>query len=98
MTELESDIQSGKTKEHRLWSGTQIKRWVPEKTGRQIHKTTAWRMFAKLNLTQQTPRPEHRARASAKEQAESDTPARGGGLMNSAVSKTADYRCLNAFS
>ena len=41
--ELEKEIESGKTADGRLWSSTQIKRWVTEKTGRQIHKTTAWR-------------------------------------------------------
>jgi len=68
--ELESEIESGKTKEQRLWSGAQIKQWVKEKTGVTIHKTTAWRMFARLELTRQTPRPEHRRRAAEKEQVE----------------------------
>ncbi len=68
--ELEAEIESGKTKQERLWSGAQVKRWVKEKTGKQIHKTTAWRMFAKLSFTQQVPRPAHQGRASAEEQAE----------------------------
>jgi len=68
--ELESEIESGKTSRERLWSSTQIKRWVKEKTGKQIHKTTAWRMFAKLNFTQQVPRPAHQRRASEEEQSE----------------------------
>ena len=55
--DLEKEIESGKTADERLWSSTQIKRWVEQKTGRQIHKTTAWRMFVKLNFTPQVPRP-----------------------------------------
>jgi transposase len=68
--ELESAIESGKTDDQRLWSATQIKRWVAEKTGVEIHRTTAWRMFAKLNFTQQVPRPAHEERASEAEQTE----------------------------
>ena len=70
LEELDAEIESGKTAEERLWSSTQIKRWVREKTGNEIHRTTAWRMFAKLNYTQQTPRPTHEERASEGEQAE----------------------------
>ena len=70
LTELEALVESGKTKEHRLWSTTQIKRWVSEKTGREIHKTTAWRMFGRLEFTQQTPRPQHQRRATEGERAE----------------------------
>ena len=68
--ELESLIESGKTSEQRLWSGTQIKRWVAERTGREIHKTTAWRMFRRLEFSQQTPRPQPRQRAAEGERAE----------------------------
>ena len=68
--ELEGAIESGKTADERLWSATQIKRWVAEKTGTEIHRTTAWRMFAKLNFTQQTSRPAHEERASEVEQNE----------------------------
>ena len=67
---LDGEIESGKTADERLWRATQIKRWVFEKTGTQIHRTTAWRMFAKLNYTQQVPRPAHEERASEAEQAE----------------------------
>jgi transposase len=70
LKELESEIESGKTTEQRLWSGAQIKRWVAEKTGTTIHKTTAWRMFAKLEFTRQTPRPAHQRRAAEAEQTE----------------------------
>lgn len=68
--ELEREIESGKTEQERLWSSTQIKRWVAEKTGNRIHKTTAWRMFAKLSFTRQVPRPAHQDRASEEHQAE----------------------------
>lgn len=68
--ELEKEIESGKTTAQRLWSSTQIRGWVERKTGKQIHKTTAWRMFARLNFTKQVPRPQHQKRASAEEQTE----------------------------
>lgn len=67
---LDAEIESGKTTDERLWSATQIKRWVREKTGIEIHRTTAWRMFAKLNYTPQVPRPKHEERANETEQAE----------------------------
>jgi len=68
--ELEKEMESGKTAAGRLWSSTHIKRWVTEKTGKQIHKTTAWRMFMRLDFTQQVPRPRHQRRASEQEQSE----------------------------
>jgi len=68
--ELDAAIASGKTTDERLWSATQIKRWVREQSGTEIHRTTAWRMFAKLNFTPQVPRPAHEERASEAEQAE----------------------------
>ena len=67
--ELEKQIESGRGDGGRLWSSTEVKRWVADKTGRQIHKTTAWRMFAKLDFTRQVPRPAHVKRASEQEQA-----------------------------
>ena len=70
MKVLDAEIESGKTADERLWSATQIGRWVTEKTGTEIHRTTAWRMFAKLNFTQQSPRPAHEKRASEAEQEE----------------------------
>ena len=53
--ELEGLIESGKTTDRRLWSATQIKRWVFEQTGTEIHRATAWRMFAKLNFSRRLP-------------------------------------------
>ena len=70
LEELDAAIESGKTADERLWSAAQIKRWVREKTGTEIHRTTAWRMFAKMNFTQQTSRPAHEERASEVEQEE----------------------------
>lgn len=67
---LDAAIESGKTADQRLWSATQIKRWVKQQTGTQIHRTTAWRMFARLNFTQQKPRPAHHERANEAAQAE----------------------------
>lgn len=68
--ELETEIESGQADGGRLWSSTEIKRWVADKTGKQIHRATAWRMFAKLDFTRQTPRPAHEKRASEEEQAD----------------------------
>jgi len=68
--ELEALIESGKTRTEGLWSSTQIKGWVKERTGKEIHKTTAWRMFAKLEFSRQIPRPAHQHKASELEQAE----------------------------
>jgi transposase len=68
--ELETLIESGKTSDGRLWTSSEIKRWVIETTGREIHKTTAWRMFAKLKFSRQMPRPAHERRASVEEQTE----------------------------
>ncbi len=70
VAELEKEIESGRSPDGRLWSSTGIKRWVAEKTGKPMHKTTAWRMFARMDFTQQVPRPRHKERASAEEQAE----------------------------
>lgn len=67
---LDAAIESGKTDDERLWSSTQIKRWVKQQTGTEIHRTTAWRMFAKLDYTRQIPRPAHQERASEAAQAE----------------------------
>ncbi len=70
VAELEKEIESGRSQDGRLWSSTEVKRWVKEKTGKQMHKTTAWRMFAKMDFTQQVPRPRHQERASEEEQIE----------------------------
>lgn len=70
LKELDAAIESGKTADQRLWSAPQIKRWVLDKTGVEIHRTTAWRIFAKLNYSRQVPRPGHEERASEAEQAE----------------------------
>ena len=68
--ELEKEIESGRSTDGRLWSSTQVRRWVKEKTGEDIHKTTAWRMLRKLDFTRQVPRPAHEKRASEEEQVE----------------------------
>jgi len=68
--QLEVLIESGKTKSEGIWSATQIKGWVKAPTGKQIHQTTAWRMFAELEFSRQVPRPFHQGRASESEQTE----------------------------
>jgi transposase len=70
LKELEALIESGKTASAGLWSARQIKSWVKDQTGKDIHKTTAWRMFAKLEFSRQVPRPAHQAKAGETEQAE----------------------------
>lgn len=70
IAELEKEIESGRTAGDRLWSSTQIKHWVKEKTGQEIHKTTAWRMFVRLDFTRQVPRPAHQDRATEEDRAE----------------------------
>ena len=67
--QLEGLIESGKTEEERSWSAPQIKRWVTETTGTEIHRA-AWRMFAKLNFSRRVPRPCHQERASSGAQTE----------------------------
>lgn len=66
--ELEAEIQSGKTSGNALWTSRQIQNWVEEKTNKKIHKTTAWRMFIKLEFSRQQPRPAHKDKASDGEQ------------------------------
>jgi len=66
--QLEAEIQSGKTEGNALWTSRQIQKWVEEKTDKQIHKTTAWRMFIKLEFSRQQPRPAHKGKASREEQ------------------------------
>ena len=68
--ELEKEIQSGQTKDERLWSSTEIKRWDAARAGDNIHKTTAWRMFVKMDFSRQSPRPAHEERASEEEQSD----------------------------
>lgn len=70
VAELEKEIESGRTADGRLWSSSEVKRWVKKQTGQEIHKTTAWRMFVKLDFTRQVPRPAHTNRASEEEQAD----------------------------
>ncbi len=70
LKELEALIKSGKTESEGLWSATHIKRWVKEQTGTEIHRATAWRMFAKLEFSRQSPRPFHQERASTEAQME----------------------------
>lgn len=66
--QLEEKIESGKTSRNALWTSRQISKWVEEKTNKKIHKTTAWRMFIKLEFSRQQPRPAHKNKANCEEQ------------------------------
>lgn len=68
--ELKKLIESGRTQARRLWTSSQVKLWVKEKTGSSIDKTTAWRMLVKLEFSRQVPRPGHEQKATVEEQAE----------------------------
>jgi transposase len=52
-----------------LWTGPKVAAWIGEKTGRNAHRTTAWRALQKLVFSLQTPRPANKRRASQEEQA-----------------------------
>lgn len=53
-----------------LWTAPKVAAWIADKTGEQVHQTTAWRALRRLNLSLQVPRPANKRRASAEEQAE----------------------------
>ncbi len=53
-----------------LWTGPKVATWIAEKTGREAHRTTAWRALQKLGFSLQTPRPANKRRASEEEYAE----------------------------
>ena len=53
-----------------LWSGPKVAAWIGEKTGRILHRTTAWRALQKLGFSVQSPRPANKRRASKEAQLE----------------------------
>jgi transposase len=53
-----------------LWTGPKVAAWIAEKSGREVHHTTAWRAMHRLGFSLQTPRPQNKRRATAEEQLE----------------------------
>src|SRR5215212_6429638 len=52
-----------------LWTSPKVVAWIKRKTGKEIHKTTAWRTMRSAGFTLQVPRPRHRNAATEDEQA-----------------------------
>jgi transposase len=64
-TALRSDAPDGG-----LWTAPKVAAWIAEKSGQEVHQTTAWRAMRRLGFSLQVPRPANKRRASTKEQAE----------------------------
>ena len=59
----------GPTSDGGLWTSPKVAAWIKKKTGKQVHKTTAWRAMRAAGFTLQVPRPRHRQTATEEEQA-----------------------------
>lgn len=53
-----------------LWTAPKVATWITEKSGQEVHQTTAWRAMRRLGFSLQVPRPANKRRASIEEQAE----------------------------
>ncbi|HZH30372.1 MAG TPA: winged helix-turn-helix domain-containing protein [Pyrinomonadaceae bacterium] len=53
-----------------LWTAPKVAAWIAEKSGREVHQTTAWRAMRRLGFSLQVPRPANKRRASIEAQAE----------------------------
>jgi transposase len=53
-----------------LWTGPKVAAWIAEKSGREVHQTTAWRAMHRLGFSLQTPRPQNKRRATVEEHLE----------------------------
>jgi transposase len=53
-----------------LWTAPKVAVWIAEKSGREVHQTTAWRAMRRLGFSLQVPRPANKRRASIEAQAE----------------------------
>ena len=53
-----------------LWTAPKVATWITEKSGQDVHQTTAWRAMRRLGFSLQVPRPRNKRRASTQEQAE----------------------------
>jgi transposase len=52
-----------------LWSSPKVAAWIKQKTGKDVHTTTAWRAMKALGFSLQVPRPRHGQAATEQEQA-----------------------------
>src|SRR5262245_44466681 len=52
-----------------LWTAPKVAAWSKLKTGKPVHRTTAWRALRAAGFTLQVPRPRHRQAATQEEQA-----------------------------
>jgi transposase len=53
-----------------LWTAPKVAAWITEKSGHEVHQTTAWRAMRRLGFSLQVPRPANKRRASLEEQDE----------------------------
>jgi len=53
-----------------LWTAPKVAAWITDKTGQEVHQTTAWRAMRRLGFSLQVPRPANKRRASVAAQAE----------------------------
>ena len=53
-----------------LWTAPKVAAWITEKSGHEVHQTTAWRAMRRLGFSLQVPRPANKRRASVEEQTE----------------------------
>jgi transposase len=51
-----------------LWTAPKVVKWIKDKTGAKVNKTTAWRSIRRLGFTLQVPRRQHRKKADPSEQ------------------------------
>jgi len=52
-----------------LWTSPKVAAWIKQKTGKQVHASTAWRTMRAAGFTLQVPRPRHQQAATEAEQA-----------------------------
>ena len=53
-----------------LWTAPKVAAWITEKSGHEVHPSTAWRAMRRLGFSLQVPRPANKRRAPPEEQAE----------------------------
>jgi transposase len=53
-----------------LWTAPKVAAWITDKSGQEVHHSTAWRAMRRLGFSLQVPRPANKRRASVEEQAE----------------------------
>jgi transposase len=52
-----------------LWTSPKVAAWIKQRTGKEVHKTTAWRAMKAAGFSLQVPRPRHGQAATAEERA-----------------------------